>query len=176
MEQAESINVDLPGLMTVEPLETANTFVGQSESYGLLGVYGGRFVGQALAAGFQTVGDKLAQSLHAYFLRKGGPEQPIVYKVEPLKTGRGIEVRNISAIQSGHVVFNMMASNKRPEEADEHQPEMPVVISPEKLRLELASKEQRFDPPMMIAGRAELLLVSDSFVPEHFKPGRAPKL
>jgi acyl-CoA thioesterase len=39
----------------------------------------GIFVGQALAAGFQTVGDdKLAQSLHAYFLRKGDPEQPIV--------------------------------------------------------------------------------------------------
>jgi acyl-CoA thioesterase-2 len=135
MNQAESINIDLPRLMTVEPLETANTFVGQSESYGLLGIYGGHFVDQALAAGFQTVGDdKHAQSLHAYFLRKGDPEQPIVYKVEQLKTGSGIEVRNISAIQSGYVVFNMMASYKRPEEADEHQPEMPVVISPEALR------------------------------------------
>ena len=111
MNQKESINIDLPELMTVEPLETSNTFVGQPESYDLLGIYGGHFVGQALAAGFQTVGDdKLAQSLHAYFLRKGDPEQPIVCRVEPLKTGRGIEVSNISAIQSGHVVFNMMAS------------------------------------------------------------------
>ena len=53
---------------------------------------------------------------------------------------------------------------------------MSVVISPKELRRELASEEQRFDPPMMIAGRAELLLISDSFVPEHFKPGREPKL
>ncbi|MFP6802684.1 MAG: hypothetical protein VCA12_06045 [Pseudomonadales bacterium] len=52
MNQAESINIDLPRLMTVEPLETADTFVGQSESYGLLDIYGGHFVGQALAAGF----------------------------------------------------------------------------------------------------------------------------
>ena len=43
--------------MTVEPLETANTFVGQSEPYGLLGIFGGHFVGQALAVGFQAVGD-----------------------------------------------------------------------------------------------------------------------
>jgi hypothetical protein len=40
MNQAESINIDLPRLMTVEPLETADTFVGQSESYGLLDIYG----------------------------------------------------------------------------------------------------------------------------------------
>ena len=53
---------------------------------------------------------------------------------------------------------------------------MLVVISPKELRRELASEEQRFDPPMMIAGRAELQLISDSFVPEHFKPGREPKL
>ena len=44
MNQAESINIDLPRLMTVEPLETADTFVGQSESYGLLGIYGGHFI------------------------------------------------------------------------------------------------------------------------------------
>jgi acyl-CoA thioesterase len=43
--------------MTVEPLEPANTFVWQSESYGLLGIYGGHFVVQDLAVGFQAVGD-----------------------------------------------------------------------------------------------------------------------
>jgi|TARA_B110000305_G_scaffold113309_1_gene127511 acyl-CoA thioesterase-2 len=177
MSHAERNTIDLPRLMTVEPLETVNTFVGQAESYGLLGIYGGHFVGQALSAGFLTVeDDKFAQSLHAYFLRKGDPEQPIVYKVEHLKTGKGVEVRNISAIQSQQVCFSMMASYKRPEESDEHQPEMPIVISPEELCLELASKEQKFNPPMMIAGRAELRLISDSFVPEDFTPGRAPAL
>jgi acyl-CoA thioesterase II len=167
MNPSESAYIDLPRLMSVQPLET----------YGLLGIYGGHFVGQALAAGFETVGDdKLAQSLHAYFLRKGDPDQAIVYEVQRLKSGRGIEVRNISAIQSGQVVFNMMASYKKPEDADEHQPTMPAVISPEDLRLELAKKEKKFNPPMMVAGRAELLLISDSFVPDHFEPGREPKL
>tara|TARA_B110000503_G_scaffold14997_1_gene20773 strand:- start:1255 stop:1386 length:132 start_codon:yes stop_codon:yes gene_type:complete len=37
----------------------------------------------------------------------------------------------------------MMASYKRPEESDEHQPEMPIAISPEELCLALASKEQK---------------------------------
>ena len=51
MSQAESINIDLPRLMSIQPLETANAFVGQSKSYGLLGIYGEHFVGQTLADG-----------------------------------------------------------------------------------------------------------------------------
>jgi len=44
MNPSESANIDLPRLMSVQPLETVDTFVGQPESYGLLGIYGGHFV------------------------------------------------------------------------------------------------------------------------------------
>ena len=37
--------------MSVQLFETANAFVGQSKPYGLLGIYGGHFVGQTLADG-----------------------------------------------------------------------------------------------------------------------------
>jgi len=154
-----------------------DVFVGKAESYGRLGIYGGHFLGQALAAGFQTVDEpKVAQSLHAYFLNPGDPEADITYRVTRLKEGRGADMRAISAEQNGRAAFHMIASYKLPEEGDEHQPVMPSVPSPEEVQAKLGPQDRRFQPPMMTKDRATLLLVSESFVPEQFKSGREPRL
>jgi len=166
-------DIDLPELMTVRPLAEADCFEGLPETYGMLGIYGGHFVGQARAAAFETVdAGKLAQSFHCYFMRRGDPAQPIHYQVTRLKQGRGIEIRQVNASQAGETAFTMLASFKTPEAGDEHQPVMPAVISPDALLEDPHHQGKRFNPPMMVADRARLLLISDSFVPDEFVSGR----
>lgn len=177
MIELKKMELNLPELMSVAATEAADVFVGQPESYGRLGIYGGHFLGQALAAGFQTVeAPKVAQSFHAYFLNPGDPEAEIIYRVTRLKEGRGADMRAISAEQNGRAAFHMIASYKLPEEGDEHQPEMPVVPSPEAVQAKLDAAGKQFQPPMMNKDRATLLLISESFVPNDFKPGREPRL
>lgn len=171
------MEVNLPELMSVEASEAPDVFVGKAESYGRLGIYGGHFLGQALAAGFQTVEEpKVAQSFHAYFLNPGDPEADIIYRVTRLKEGRGADMRSISAEQNGRGVFHMIASYKLPEEGDEHQPSMPDVVAPEILEEKLAGAGVQFQPPMANKNRAKSILITESFVPDEFKPGREPSL
>lgn len=168
---------DLPDLMWVEKTDANDTFVGQPESYGRLGIYGGHFLGQALSAGFMTVEEpKIAQSFHAYFLNPGDPEAEITYRVSRLKEGRGIDVRSIQAEQNGQAKFHMIASYKLEEAGDEHQPDMPNVPSPQEMESRLEAAGKQFQPPMMAKDRATLMLISDSFVPNEFVKGRDPKL
>ncbi|MCB1644990.1 MAG: thioesterase family protein [Pseudomonadales bacterium] len=170
-----SDELNLAELMTVQPTGKTDEFEGPRESYGRLGIYGGHFVGQALSAGLQTVDEpKLAQSFHCYFLNPGKQEVPLIYQVQRLKEGRGVDVRTVTALQDGVAAFSMTASFKVPEQGDEHQREMPEVPSPEALQAQVT--ERQFQPPMMTKDRATLQLVGESFVPETFKPGREPVL
>ncbi|MFT4711705.1 MAG: acyl-CoA thioesterase-2 [Candidatus Azotimanducaceae bacterium] len=178
MNQANIAAMDLPTLMSVTPKPDApEIFVGQPESYGAIGIYGGHFVGQALAAGFKTISDdKLAQSLHCYFLKGGNPKEPIEYHVEKLRDGRTSSTRAITGFQAGEKVFHMIAAFKLPEDGESHQKTAPPVISPEALSKQREQEGTRFKPPMLVEDRAELLLISDHFVPEKFEHGREPEL
>ena len=49
-------------------------------------------------------------SLHAYFLRAGDIEAPIVYDVDRSRDGRSFSVRRVLAIQHGQPIFNFAAS------------------------------------------------------------------
>ncbi|MEM7096478.1 MAG: acyl-CoA thioesterase domain-containing protein [Actinomycetota bacterium] len=130
--------------MTPRPGGETGHYLGDPNPYGVMGIYGGHFVAQALAAGFATVEEpKTAHSLHAYFLRKGDPEEPIEYRVTALRDGRGSSARSIAASQHGQVVFQMMASFKLPEPGDLHQPEQPAVASAEEL---IAAREASGEP------------------------------
>ena len=76
--------------MSVTAGASDDVFVGLAESYGRLGIYGGHFLGQSMAAAFKTVdGLKRAQSFHSYFIKAGNPELPIEYHVTRLREGRG---------------------------------------------------------------------------------------
>ena len=46
-------------------------------------------------------------SLHAYFLRPGDPNVPILYEVDRIRDGRSFTTRRVVAIQHGQAIFNV---------------------------------------------------------------------
>ena len=105
-----SIVNELIDLLQLERLED-NLFRGQSRDIGTRYVFGGQVLGQALSAAQQTVdAGRHAHSLHAYFLRAGDVEAPIIYNVERSRDGGSFSARRIVAIQHGQPIFNMTAS------------------------------------------------------------------
>ncbi len=124
---------DLIHLLSLERLDT-NLFRGQSRDIGTNRVFGGQVLGQALSAASQTVEGRTAHSLHAYFLRKGDHEAPIIYEVDRQRDGRSFTSRRVVAIQHGYPILNMAASFKILEEGLEHQASMPQVPKPEALK------------------------------------------
>ena len=126
---------DLIEVLELENLEQ-HLFRGQSRNLGGRSVFGGQVLGQALVAASRTVEHSLAHSVHAYFVRPGDMEAPIVYDVERIRDGRSFAVRRVHAIQHGRPIFSMMASFQQPEPGYEHQDSMPDVPPPEELVLE----------------------------------------
>ena len=80
-----------------------------------------------------TVENRVVNSLHAYFLRRGDFNAPIVYEVDRARDGNHFSTRRIVAIQHGAQIFNMSASFQTPESGMEHQLTMPDVPAPEEL-------------------------------------------
>jgi len=124
---------ELIDLLQLERLEE-NLFRGQSRDIGTRYVFGGQVLGQALSAAQRTVdADRPVHSLHAYFLRAGDIEAPIVYDVDRARDGKSFSVRRVVAIQHGQPIFNFSASFQVHEAGAEHQIEMPDVPKPEDL-------------------------------------------
>jgi acyl-CoA thioesterase-2 len=123
---------DLIKVMTLERLEM-NLFRGESRDIGSPQVFGGQVLGQALVAATSTAEDRVVHSLHAYFLRRGDFNSPIVYEVDRALDGKHFSSRRVVAIQHGRQIFNMSASFQLPESGLEHQISMPDVPQPETL-------------------------------------------
>jgi len=123
---------DLLQLLDLEKIER-NIFRGQSRDIGTPQVFGGQVLAQALAAANRTVKRGVAHSLHAYFLRRGDIDAPIVYQVDTARNGLSFSNRRIVAIQHGKQIFNMTASFQIPEDGLEHQAAMPDVPGPDEL-------------------------------------------
>ena len=120
-------------LLELERLED-NIFRGASRDIGSPQVYGGQVLGQALQAAYATVeADRVVHSLHAYFLRRGDFNAPIVYFVDRSRDGHSFTSRRVTAIQHGEQIFNCSASFQLPEAGLEHQLAMPEVPPPEEL-------------------------------------------
>jgi len=127
------------GLLSILDLEQLeqNLFRGQSIREGWQRVYGGQVLGQALVAAVRTVpAERVAHSLHGYFLLGGDPEAPIIYDVERIRDGGSFTTRRVKAIQHGRAIFTMSVSFHKPEEGYDHQSEMPNVPPPESLPTE----------------------------------------
>ena len=60
-------------------------------------------------------------SLHAYFLRRGDFNAPIVYDVDRARDGNHFSTRRVVAIQHGEQIFNMSASFQSAEQGLEHR-------------------------------------------------------
>ena len=95
---------ELLGLMELEQLEV-NLFRGISRDIGTSRVFGGQVLAQAVLAANQTIDNWTMHSLHAYFLRAGDPEAPIVYNVDRSRDGRSFSARRVVAIQHGRPIF-----------------------------------------------------------------------
>ena len=122
---------ELIELLTLERLED-NLFRGQSRDIGTKYVFGGQVLGQALSAAQATLSEpRAAHSLHAYFLRAGDVEHPIVYDVDRTRDGGSFSVRRVTAIQHGQPIFVFAASFQEQESGAEHQLSMPEVPKPE---------------------------------------------
>ncbi|MEY4356939.1 MAG: hypothetical protein RL469_265 [Pseudomonadota bacterium] len=116
----------------LERLEV-NLFRGASRDIGSPQVFGGQVLGQALMAAYATVTDRTVHSLHAYFLRRGDFNQPIVYQVDRSRDGHSFSSRRVIAIQNGEQIFTFSASFQAPETGLEHQVDMPAVPTPDAL-------------------------------------------
>jgi acyl-CoA thioesterase II len=139
---------DLIALLDLEPIEV-NIFRGLSPDDDRQRVFGGQVAGQALVAAGRTVdgqaadarlyaeggdgagGYRAVHSLHAYFLRPGDPNAPILYEVDRLRDGRSFSTRRVVAIQHGRAIFNLSASFKIAEDGVAHQTPMPQVPGPD---------------------------------------------
>lgn len=119
--------------LDLEQLEH-NLYRGTSPDIGWQRVFGGQVIAQALVAAQRTVdADRLAHSLHAYFVRPGDPSVPIVYQVERIRDGGTFATRQVQAIQHGKAIFSMLASFQLHEDGFEHQVIIPDVPLPEEL-------------------------------------------
>jgi acyl-CoA thioesterase-2 len=123
---------DLIKVMTLERLED-DLFRGESRDIGSPQVFGGQVLGQALMAAVATVEGRSAHSLHAYFLRRGDFNSPIVYEVDRARDGNHFSTRRVIAIQHGAQIFNLSASFQSVENGLDHQLSMPEVPLPEEL-------------------------------------------
>ena len=139
---------DLLDLLDLEPLEV-NIYRGTNRDIGSGRVFGGQVLAQALVAAQRTVEEeRVAHSLHGYFILPGDLNAPIVYFVDRLRDGKSFATRRITAIQHGRAIFNMSASFHAPEAGLEHQSQMPDVPPPEALRSELdIIRERAHDLP-----------------------------
>jgi acyl-CoA thioesterase-2 len=125
---------ELLRLLELERVET-NIFRGVSRDIGSPRVFGGQVLGQGLRAACATVeAPRLPHSLHAYFLRSGDFNAPIVYFVERNRDGQSFTSRRVTAIQHGEQIFHMSASFQLPQPGVDHQSSMPQVPAPESLQ------------------------------------------
>ena len=128
---------DLLTLFDLEPIEF-NIYRGQNRDIGTGRIFGGPVLAQALVAAQRTVDeDRIAHSLHGYFILAGDLEAPVVSFVDRLRDGKSFNTRRVTAIQHGRAIFNLSVSFQVREAGLEHQSRMPDVPPPEELQSEL---------------------------------------
>lgn len=126
----------LPELLRQFELERleVNLFRGASRDIGSPQVFGGQVLGQALTAAYATVVEgREVHSLHAYFLRRGDFDRPIVYQVDRSRDGHSFSSRRVIAIQNGEPIFTFSSSFHAAEPGLDHQSTIPQVPMPETL-------------------------------------------
>jgi acyl-CoA thioesterase-2 len=115
-------------------------------------VFGGQLLAQALQAATATVGDRLPQSLHAYFVRSGDSDTPLDIDVERVRDGRSIAIRQVTVMQDGHALLTAIASfHTNPVKPDLAQP--PLRIPPPE-ELPLLQHWVQYTPPEMRSNAA----------------------
>ena len=107
-------------------------------------VFGGQVLGQALVAAGRTVDERTLHSMHAYFLRPGDPDHPLIYEVDLIRDGKSFTTRRVVAVQHGRPIFNLSASFQVSEPGFDHQAPAPDTVAPEQLQTEESELAERY--------------------------------
>src|SRR5215471_10120299 len=100
---------DILDLLDVERIEE-NLYRGRNAAESEH-VFGGQVLAQAIASAYRTIdGARQLHSIHAYFLRPGDWNAPILYQVDRIRDGKSFSTRRVVAIQHGKAIFNLQAS------------------------------------------------------------------
>lgn len=124
-------------ILDLEPIEQ-NLYRAGNEQRGGFRLFGGQVLAQALRAAYNTVDDRAAHSLRAYFIRAGDAERPVLYEVERIRDGSSFSTRRVVAIQQGQAIFSMDVSFQIAEDGFEHAHLMPNVPPPEECEDDLS--------------------------------------
>ena len=136
MNDPATLVAELISLLDVETLDT-DLYRGRRRLDGVGRVFGGEVIAQALAAAQRSVDeDRVAHSLHAYFMRPGSEAHPTIYRVERDHDGGSFSTRRVIAIQQGQPILNMAASFQKVQPGLSYQSDMPDVPPPESLKTE----------------------------------------
>ncbi|MCB0665563.1 MAG: acyl-CoA thioesterase II [Saprospiraceae bacterium] len=129
------VNVsDLISALALEQIED-NIFRGTSHDIGASHVFGGQVLSQALEAAILTTSpDRIAHSMHAYFILPGDLEHPIIYMVDQVRDGGSFTTRRVKAIQHGKDIFIMAVSFQLKQDGLHHQAAMPKMVPPDDLQ------------------------------------------
>src|SRR5258706_6407028 len=93
-------------LLDLEAIEV-NIFRGTSPTDRWQRVFGRQVLGQALVAARRTVEDRIAHSLHAYFIRPGDPRVPILYDVDSSSDVTRFTTRRHLLIHHSEPIFSL---------------------------------------------------------------------
>ncbi len=111
----------LNDILDLEQLDL-NLFRSQAHRINMSGnLYGGQVLAQSLIAAQHTVEDRQPHSMHAYFLRAGSSEMPVIYDVDRIRDGGSFTTRRVVARQKGRPIFNAAISFHKQEPGFEHQ-------------------------------------------------------
>jgi acyl-CoA thioesterase-2 len=134
----------LVDLLTVEEID-ADLYRGRRQPGGVGRVFGGQVIAQALQAAQRSTEGKAAHSLHAYFMRPGDEDFPIIFRVVRDFDGRSFATRRVIAMQRGQPILNLAASFQVAEDGLHHQDAMPDVPGPDELRPESELRREQAD-------------------------------
>ena len=132
------MNPVLQEILNILNVETIEQNLYRGQNHNSEHVFGGQVLAQALASAYRTVeAPHQLHSMHAYFLRAGDWQVPILYEVDRIRDGRSFSTRRVAAIQHGIAIFTLACSWQKHEEGQTHSQPMPDVPPPESLRSDL---------------------------------------
>ena len=139
---AQALVTELEELLTVNRMGDG-WYLGKRKPGGVGRVFGGQVIAQALAAAQDTVSpERVAHSLHAYFMRAGNEDYEITFRVERDFDGGSFSTRRVIALQQDKPILSMSTSFQKLEDGLHHHDPMPDVPMPEELTPEEELRKQ----------------------------------